>query len=350
LTEDLVSTAPDRDGSRARDQRPKRLPPDERPVLRTRPARVEAEQAKPVTAAAAGAGGDGMDKTSWSKAVVVLNAVLIVVVAIVGIRYTQGRGDDTAGDQATEVAPQTASSLPESTGTASTTPSTSPSSSPSSTPSSAGTASQGAVTQAGTATAADVPKVAKKLSTDFAAGDPWPTGADPWAVGSRAWKLGPVGGELTHGAPTGGLAASWIQKWTETDVRRIGARVEFAPNHSGSIALTAFFDTIRGTTGSALPQTGMRLVATPTSWQLVTIGAKGKESVLVQGTYTLPGTTATYDLVRRADTLWLTTPDGVVHVVQDPRIAELSGPWADWELRESGKAERPAGFKAIWAG
>jgi hypothetical protein len=289
-----VTTAPDRD--------------------RTRPER------------AARGGMDKHDKTAWSKAVVLANAALIIVVAIVGFRYTQG-GDDQEPTQAVEVPAVTSAPPPEST------PSVEPSvEAPTPTP-----------------TQEPAPRVATTMRANFAAGDRWPYGAGGREIGSMAWPTGVVDGVLTHGKPTGAGAVSWLEKWTETDVRRIGARIRFAPNHSGAAILTSWQDSVLDTSGTDQPRTGMRLVATPGAWRLVALAGNGEE-VLAQGTFAYDGGAAAFDLVRTRDTVWVTDPDGTVTQVQDPRIGNLSGPWASFELRESKRGDRPAAFREIWAG
>jgi hypothetical protein len=93
----------------------------------------------------------------------------------------------------------------------------------------------------------------------------------------------------------------------------------------------------------------MRLVVAPGTWKLMALDGDGP-SVLSSGTYKLVGRSATFDMVRRESTLWLTDPDGLITRVDDPRIGSLSGPWASWELRDDTVDRRPAGFQEIWAG
>ena len=49
---------------------------------------------------------------------------------------------------------------------------------------------------------------------------------------------------------------SWLEKWMKTDVRTIGARVLFAPNHSGSAAITAWHTSVLDTRGCSSPAPG----------------------------------------------------------------------------------------------
>jgi hypothetical protein len=187
------------------------------------------------------------------------------------------------------------------------------------------------------------------MRSDFARGDTWPYGAGYRETGRLAWPLGVVDGLMTHGPAEAPNAVSWLERWQRTDVRRLGARVQFAPNHSGSAAITAWHTSVLETSGLQQPRTGMRLLVRPGAWQLVALDVHG-QSVISSGTYTAAGHVASFDLVRRDSTVWLTDPDGVVTVVDDPRISSLSGPWASWELRENKVGDRPAGFLAIWAG
>jgi hypothetical protein len=193
------------------------------------------------------------------------------------------------------------------------------------------------------------PTVKTTMRSNFVAGDPWPYGAGFREIGTMAWPLGIPDDVLTHGAPTGAGAVSWLEKDNESDVRRIGAKVEFAPNHSGAAVLTSWHTSVLETRGTDQPRTGMRLVATPGAWKLVALAGNG-EQVLGEGTFAYDGDAASFDLVRKGDTVWVSDPDGAVTVVEDPLVAQWSGPWASWELRESKRGERPAAFREIWAG
>ncbi len=193
------------------------------------------------------------------------------------------------------------------------------------------------------------PRIPPTLRSNFAKGDPWPVGAGFRETGRMAWALGVVDRLMTHGAPQGPNAVSWLEKWMKKDVRTIGARVLFAPNHSGTAAITAWHTSILDTSGLQQPRTGMRLTVQPGAWQLVVLDAKG-ESTIGSGTYPQTGRSATFNLVRRESTIWVTDPTGAVTRVDDPRIGALSGPWASWELRDGKVGSRPAGFQEIWAG
>jgi hypothetical protein len=187
------------------------------------------------------------------------------------------------------------------------------------------------------------------MRSDFAEGDRWPVGAGFRETGRLAWPLGVVDRLMTHGPAEGPDAVSWLEKWVKSDVRTIGARVLFAPNHSGTAAMTAWHTSILDLAGHETPRTGMRLVVAPGLWRLVAIDGTGA-STLASGSYAQKGRAATYSLVRRDDTVWVSAPDGSVTEVTDPRVASLSGPWASWELREDNRDKRPAGFQEIWAG
>ena len=136
----------------------------------------------------------------------------------------------------------------------------------------------------------------------------------------------------------------------KTDVRTIGARVLFAPNHSGSAAITAWHTSVLDTSGLQQPRTGMRLALTPGQWRTRRHRRERRLDHRLLGSYQQAGHSASYNLVRHESTVWLTDPDGLVTRVDDPRIGSLSGPWASWELRDDGVGKRPAGFQEIWAG
>ena len=279
---------------------------------------------------------DKGDKVAWNKAVVILNVVLIAAVAIAMFRYTRpDQADDPVYQPAEPVVvtdPATSSAEP------------SPSDGPSE---SGGVPTE---TQAPPPVVAEPPVVKASFRADFTKGDPFPYGAGPREYGAKQYDLGVVNGLMVHGAPEGPETVSWLEKWTGgADVRRIGARVLFAPNSSGGAAITAWHTSVLETTGLDQPRTGMRLVADPRTWKLVVLDGSRAE-VIGSGTFTTPGRSASFDLVRKADTVWVTDPVGVVSSVTDERIASLSGPWAGWELRETGRDQRPAALQEIWAG
>jgi hypothetical protein len=276
-----------------------------------------------------------------------LNVVLIAGVAIIGL--THMRTDPTPNpDVATDPIAGPASTLPdpnaEPSQVASTEPTTeaTPSDTPSSEPPATGS-------PAPTGDVIEAPRIKPTMRSNFATGDSWPVGAGFRETGQLAWPLGVVDRLMTHGPAEAPNAVSWLEKWMKTDVRTIGARVLFAPNHSGSAAITAWHTSVLDTSGLQQPRTGMRLTVQPGSWQLVALDSNG-QSTIAHGTYTQVGHSASFNLVRRDSTIWLTDPTGAVTRVDDALIGSLSGPWASWELREGKVGSRPAGFQEIWAG
>jgi hypothetical protein len=264
-----------------------------------------------------------------------VNVVLIAGVAIIGLSHLHsGSPDQSAVADATG---GPASTLPD------------PDAVPSQPPVSEPPASEPPATSAPPPAVAEAPKVPTRLRSNFAKGDGWPYGAGYRETGQLDWPLGIVDRLMTHGPAEAPSSVSWLERWLTTDVRRIGARVLFAPNHSGSAAITAWHTSVLDTTGLQQPRTGMRLLVQPGAWQLVALDSHG-HSVITSGTYTQEGRSASFDMARRDSTIWLTDPDGVVTAVDDPRIGSLSGPWASWELREARVGDRPAGFQEIWAG
>ncbi|MXG89971.1 hypothetical protein [Nocardioides flavescens] len=287
----------------------------------------------------------GVDKVAWSKAVVLLNVVLIAAVAIAAFRYTRPDQAEDPAYQPQAVATDTSGLSPSAATMSPSTTTTSAEPAPSADPTSPGPSA------APTVPASEVPTVRTTLRADFGAGDPWPVGAGFRETGRMAYSLGVVDRLMVHGDPEGPGTVSWLEKWTGgSDVRRLGARVLFAPNHSGSVALTAWHTSVLEASGTAVPRTGMRLVASPGRWKLVALDAQGREAVLATGSWQAQGRGATFDLVRKGAALWLTDPTGVVTSVTDPRVQSLSGPWAGFELREQRVGQRPAAFQEIWAG
>lgn len=291
-----------------------------------------------------------LDKRAWGKAVMLLNVVLIAGVAIIGLERMQS--EETPAASAVEPGPIVASTLPDPNAEPTPAPDTDATAATSSGASSgvspttsSAPQTQGALPPPG----ATPPAVRVTTRVNFAKGDGWPVGAGFRETGRMAWPLGVVDRLMTHGPPQGANAVSWLEKWTKSDVRTIGARVLFAPNHSGAAVLTAWHTSILATSGLQQPRTGMRLVVTPGAWRLVAIDAHGP-ATLASATYAQSGHAATFSLVRREDTVWVTDPTGTVTPVTDARVATLSGPWASWELRDDKPGKRPAGFQEIWAG
>jgi hypothetical protein len=272
-----------------------------------------------------------------------LNVLLIAGVAIIALSHIHSSnlpdgasGVDPTGGPASTLPDPSAVPSPGATEDTSAPDAGTPTTEPTATPS------------AEVTSAADAPRVTPTMRSSFAKGDPWPVGAGFRETGDVSWPLGVVDRLMTHGPPTGPNAVSWLEKWMKTDVRRIGARVLFAPNHSGSVAITAWHTSVLDTSGLQQPRTGMRLVVEPGRWRLMALDAKGA-SVIASGTYVQVGHSGTFDMVRRDGTVWITDPDGFVTRVDDPRIESLSGPWASWELRENKVGTRPAGLQEIWA-
>ena len=287
------------------------------------------------------------DRKAWSRAVMLLNVVLIAGVAIIALTQVRGEttpdgavaSDPPAGAASTLADPnvepsQAAPSAPATDAPATDTPTAEA-------PATGSPAPGGEVVQA--------PKIRPTMRSNFAKGDSWPVGAGFRETGQLAWPLGVVDRLMTHGPAQGPDAVSWLEKWMKTDVRTIGARVLFAPNHSGTAAITAWHTSVLDTSGLQQPRTGMRLVMEPGGWRLVALDASGT-STITSGSYTEVGRSASFSLVRRDSTLWVTDPSGLVTRVDDPRIGSLSGPWASWELRDDRVGKRPAGFQEIWAG
>ena len=217
-----------------------------------------------------------------------------------------------------------------------------------------GTSSDGSAEGTSTETAADVqqataPRVPDIVRADFAKGAPWPVGAGSRETAAVSWPLGVVDNRFVHGPPDGPDAISWLERWLRSDVRKLGVRIQFPARHSGAVAITAWRTSVLDANGTALPRTGMRLVATPGHWRLVVIDRRGS-STLASGTYAKAGRSASFEMVRKGERLWVVDPAGVVTPVSDPRIASLAGPWASWELRESEPHMNPAALEEIWAG
>jgi hypothetical protein len=266
------------------------------------------------------------DKRQWRRAVILLNLTIGVLVAVY---LLQGTGRPGSPAETTRTAPQEPLAVTTDTDV-----------DPAALP----------AAQAPGAAEAPVrtPHVADVVRADFTQGDPWPVGAASRDTASVAWPLGIVDRVFVHGPAEGPSAVSWLARALPADVRAVGARVRFASKRSGSVALTAWHTSVLAESGTALPRSGMRLVATPGRWRLEAVDQDGTAR-LAAGRYEAAGTSASFGLVRRGAQVWVTDPAGVVTRVSDPRVAALAGPWASWELRDN-PGTRSVAIEEIWAG
>jgi hypothetical protein len=156
-------------------------------------------------------------------------------------------------------------------------------------------------------------------------------------------------GQLVHGYPAGSAGASYLETRLAADVSKLGARVSFPAGASGSIALVAWSSSVvdAARADRPMPSSGMRLTATAHGWK-VTVGPD--REVIGAGEFAASGQVLSFEVVRDGTDLWITDPDGTVTQMSDPRIAELAGPWACWELFETSAQQVPAAFEQIWAG
>ena len=267
-----------------------------------------------------------LDKRQWRRAVILLNLAIAGLIAVYAL---QGIGRPGSPADATRTAPQEPLAL---TIDAPADPIALPE------------------VQAAGAVEAPVtsPRVADVVRADFTKGDPWPVGAASRDTAAVSWPLGIVDRVFVHGPAEGPQAVSWLARALPADVRAVGARVRFASKRSGSVALTAWHTSVLAESGTTLPRTGMRLIASPGRWRLVAIDEEGT-ATLAAGRYEPAGPSASFGLVRRGTQVWVTDPAGLVTQVSDPRVAALAGTWASWELRD-GPGTRSVAIEKIWAG
>ena len=156
-------------------------------------------------------------------------------------------------------------------------------------------------------------------------------------------------GVLQHGDPTGPVAVSSLEGRLTGDVREVGARVRFGGQDPGQVVLVAwqssFIDSRRS--GSALPKSGLRLVVANGAWRLTV--APGDQAIAT-GTFTPVTGSAAISVVRDGERAWVVDPSGAATPVADPRIGQLAGPWACWQLVEETESQTPAVIESVWAG
>ena len=192
------------------------------------------------------------------------------------------------------------------------------------------------------------PSVPDQRRADFTKGDALPDGSRVYDS-STSVGMAVVDGQLVHGPPEGAAAESYLELRLPGSVTKLGAQVRFAPGASGSIALVAWPTSVVAAARAdrPLPSSGLRLTATSHSWK-ATVGAD--REVIAKGDFVATGPLLTFEVVRAGADLWVTDPAGDVAQVSEPRVAELAGPWACWELFETASAQVPAAFAQVWAG
>jgi hypothetical protein len=195
------------------------------------------------------------------------------------------------------------------------------------------------------------PVVADLTRTDFSAGGGLPAGARTFDNGAVGQGMAVRDGQLQHGRPQGPAAMSSLELQLPADVRKLGARFRFLAEgpDSGGLALVAWQDSLVQAlrSGSTPPASGLRLLVNPGAWTLIAVP---DSDVLARGTFTSVPGTATIEVYRDQDRAWVVDPSGTVTTVTDPRIAELAGPWASWQLYERVPSETPAVIESVWAG
>ncbi len=184
---------------------------------------------------------------------------------------------------------------------------------------------------------------------DFSAGDDLPDGARIYDNQSVSVGMAVIQGVLQHGAPRGPVAVSSLETELPSDVRKIGARVRFVGDDPGSVVLVAWQSSFveARLAGQSIPPTGLRLVASSGSWELT---VSPGDQVIGSGSFTRVQGTAAFEVYRRGAEAWVVDPSGTVSHFEDPRIGDLAGPWACWQLVERETSQTPATIEAVWTG
>jgi hypothetical protein len=146
------------------------------------------------------------------------------------------------------------------------------------------------------------------------------------------------------------LAVGSLESQLDAPVQKLGARISFAADHPGSVVLVAWQSSLIAArqAGDPVPPSGLKLVVSPGLWQLM-VQDKG-EVVIAGDEFPIQPGVQTFEVFREGDHAWVVDPSGARTDVVDPRVGQLAGPWACWQLVEDTPAERPAAIEAVWAG
>jgi hypothetical protein len=174
-------------------------------------------------------------------------------------------------------------------------------------------------------------------------------------------QIGPDG--LTTERVKGSVSEFALQREFPDSLRRIGVTATFADQGVTPDASAVAEIVLRVASGplakpgqksgpGASPNSGIVFSFSSRKWSVGVQDGDNPEEVLQSGTFdnALHGRHS-IDIIRRNGRLRIELPDGSARFASNPRIAEWSGRWASWALRQTSQGDVPlVSIKQVRAG
>lgn len=184
---------------------------------------------------------------------------------------------------------------------------------------------------------------AAALPTDFRVLDRGRSSA-PSRVTDGVWR---------HGDPVAPSAATYVTAPARpAPVTRIGAVADFTGPAPGSIALLVSAAPVPEDPAAAAPNAAVHFVADAQQWTYGVWAAGDRaQTVLAEGVFAggFDPHRARFEVRLEGDRAVVYLPDATSVTLTDHRIGAFGGRYATWELFESDRHLRPAGFRELWA-
>jgi hypothetical protein len=179
-------------------------------------------------------------------------------------------------------------------------------------------------------------------------------------LGDRSLEIGPDGLSTAKAVQPDSIAS--VQREFPGPLARIGVTAAFPAVSPDSKALETGDLILRVSTGPLTASNGAdRTQTAPNSGIVFSFGARHwyigiqdgdkPAEVLHSGSFepALYGRRSV-DVIRWKEQVRIELPDGSAKLISDPRIADWSGPWASWGLRQGPQANRTAAINQLLAG
>ena len=194
------------------------------------------------------------------------------------------------------------------------------------------------------------PEVADQVRADFGTSGQLPAGARTYDNPAAGSPLKVTQGFLTHDPGKAPVSIGSLEVQLPAPVQKIGATIVFPLRNGGTVNVVAWASSLVDARGAdqPVPDSGLRLIASSSDWQLTTY-YQGESVIAGDQFDPVPGP-QTFEVYRADATAWVVDPTGAVTKVDNPLLAKLAGPWACWQVAEDRPSRTPARIQEIWAG